>query len=90
MFVTILSLIDILAGISLAFPNFLSFYLGIIILIKGISSVVGSFASGFFFEIMGIIDLITGILLLLNFNLPWFWLLPILKGIFCLLIGFGR
>jgi len=90
MFVTVLSLIDILAGISLAVPNFLSFYLGIIMLLKGISSIVGSFASGFFFEIMGFIDLITGILLIFNFNLPWFWILPVLKGIFCLLIGFGK
>lgn len=90
MFVTILSIIDILAGISLAIPNFLGFYLGIIMLLKGISSIVGSFASGFFFEIMGFIDLITGILLIFSFNIPWFWILPVLKGIFCLLIGFGK
>jgi hypothetical protein len=89
MLLIILSLVDIAVGISLIFPNFLGFYLGIIVLIKGISSVVGAFASGFYFDIMGAIDLIAGILLLLSFNIPWFWLLPIIKGLFSLIAGLG-
>ena len=87
MLLIVLSIIDIAVGISLIFPNALGFYLGIIILLKGISSIVGSFASGFFFEFMGAIDLIAGIMLLLNFSIPWFWILPMLKGVYCLIVG---
>jgi len=90
MILVILSLIDILAGISLIFPNFLVFYLGIIVTIKGASSIIGSFAMKYFFEVMGFIDLITGLMLLLGFSIPWFWILPIIKGIYSLIVGLGN
>lgn len=89
MLLIILSLIDIAVGVSLMFPNFLGFYLGIIVLLKGISSIIGSFASGFFFEIMGAIDLIAGLMLIFGFFIPWFWIIPMLKGIYSLIVGLG-
>ena len=91
MLLTILSLIDIVAGIFLLFKIFpgLAFWLGIIILLKGISSVVGSIFSKYFFDWMGFIDLIVGILLIFNLSVPWFWILPILKGSYTLILSFG-
>jgi len=89
MILIILSLIDIAVGVSLMFPNFLGFYLGIIILLKGISSIIGSFVSGFYFEIMGAIDLISGLMLIFGFFVPWFWIIPMLKGIYSLIVGMG-
>jgi len=82
-------MIDILAGISLLFPNFLGFYLGIAVLLKGISSMFGIPTGDVGIVIMGIIDIIAGIMLLLNFSIPWFWVLPILKGVYCLLFSFS-
>jgi len=89
MIIAILGILDILAGISLVFPNFLVFYLGVIILIKGIFSIVGSFASKFFLDFMGFIDLIVGLMLLFNFSIPFFWILPIIKGAYSLIVGFS-
>ena len=89
MLIAILGFLDILVGISLMFPNFLAFTLGVLVLLKGIFSVVGSFASGFFFDVMGFIDLIAGIMLIFGFFIPWFWLLPMIKGIYSLIVGLG-
>jgi len=87
MILAILGLFDIVVGISLAFPNFLAFYIGVIILLKGISSIVGSFAVKYFFDVMGFIDVIAGVILVFNFSIPWFWLLPTIKGIYSLIVG---
>lgn len=90
MILAILGLFDIIVGVSLALPNFLAFYIGIIILIKGIFSIAGSFAAKYFFDFMGFIDLVAGVILLLNFSIPWFWLLPMIKGIYSLIVGIGN
>jgi len=88
MLVALLGIIDILVGISLIFPsNFLAFYIGVIVLIKGVSSVIGSFASGFYFDFMGFIDLAAGIILLLGLSIPWLWILPMIKGIYSIIAG---
>jgi uncharacterized membrane protein HdeD (DUF308 family) len=71
------------------FPNFLGFYLGIAILLKGISSMFGIPTGDLGIVIMGSIDIIAGLMLLLNFSVPWFWVLPILKGVYCLLFSFS-
>jgi len=84
-----LSIIDVLVGISLMFPNFLGFYLGIIALLKGLSSMLGIPTSDIGIVIMGVIDMIAGIMLLTSFSIPWFWLLPVLKGFYSLVIGLG-
>ncbi len=91
MLLTILSLVDITAGIFLLFKIFpeLAFWLGIIILLKGVSSVVGSIFSKYFLDWMGFIDLIAGILLIFNLSIPWIWILPILKGSYTLILSFG-
>lgn len=90
MILVILGFLDILVGASLLFPNFLAFYLGVVILVKGISSIAGSFAAKYFFDFMGFIDVIAGVILLFNFSIPWFWLLPMIKGIYSLITGLSR
>ena len=87
MLLIVLSLIDILTGISLMFPNFLGFYLGIIVLLKGLSSMLGIPTGDIGIVIMGGIDIATGVMLLTGFSIPWFWLLPLLKGVYCLILG---
>jgi len=84
-----LSIIDILVGISLMFPNFLGFYLGVIVLLKGLSSMLGIPTGDIGIAIMGIIDIVAGIMLLVPFSVPWFWLLPMIKGIYCLIVSFA-
>jgi uncharacterized membrane protein HdeD (DUF308 family) len=84
-----LSIVDILVGITLMFPNFLGFYLGVIVLLKGLSSMLGIPTGDIGIVIMGCIDIIAGIMLLINFSIPWFWLLPMIKGIYCLIISFA-
>lgn len=89
MFLIALSIIDILVGISLIFPNFLGFYLGILVILKGLSSMLGIPTGDLGIVIMGVIDIIAGIMLLTNFIVPWFWLLPMIKGIYSLMVGFA-
>lgn len=89
MLLIILSLLDILAGISLMFPNFLGFFLGILVLLKGLSSMLAIPTKDVGTVVMGSIDIIAGIMLLVNFSIPWFWLLPVLKGFYSLVIGLG-
>jgi uncharacterized membrane protein HdeD (DUF308 family) len=90
MILALLGFLDVLCGICLLFPNPLCFYIGLIILIKGIFSIIGSFAAKYFFDFMGFIDVIAGVILLLNFSIPWFWLLPLIKGIYSLVVGMTR
>jgi len=87
MFLLALSLLDIIVGITLMFPNFLGFYIGVLILLKGLSSMLGIPTGDIGIVIMGIIDIIAGIMLLVNFAIPWFWILPMLKGIYCLILS---
>jgi len=90
MLLIILSLIDIAVGISLIFPNFLGFFLGIITSLKGISSTVGGVTmKEIVFIILGIIDIIAGLMLIFNFTIPWFWVLPMVKGIYSVIVGLG-
>jgi uncharacterized membrane protein HdeD (DUF308 family) len=66
----LLSAIDLFAGISITASGFfMTFgfvrYLGYICIIKGIASLIGSLASRYYFDWMGIIDVIAGIVILL-------------------------
>lgn len=88
MILLFLSILDVLIGISLMFPNFLGFYLGIIAILKGLSSMLGIPTGDFGIVIMGIVDIIAGIMLLTGFSIPWFWLLPMLKGAYSLIFSF--
>ncbi|MFH1473824.1 MAG: hypothetical protein ABIE55_02920 [Candidatus Aenigmatarchaeota archaeon] len=88
MLLAIVGLIDILAGISLLFPNFLGFYLGIILLFKGLTSALGGISSKMFL-VLGVIDMIAGLMLVFNFSLPWLWVILIIKGVYSFVIGLG-
>ena len=91
MLLMILSLLDIFAGLLILFRvEGLVFLIGITVLLKGLSTVAGSFMSKHFLEWMGYIDLITGVILIFNLGLGWFWVLPLLKGIYTLVLSFGR
>jgi len=94
MLLSLLGLIDILAGFFILFsesiPSGILFFLGIIILLKGISSITGGLLAKFFFDFLGWIDLIVGLALIFSWNIPFLWILPILKGTYCLIIGFGK
>jgi uncharacterized membrane protein HdeD (DUF308 family) len=89
MLLALIGIIDIIAGITLLFPNFLGFYLGVILLLKSLTSIIGSLASKSLFVLLGIIDLIAGLMLVLNFNLPWIWAILVLKGFYSFVIGLG-
>jgi hypothetical protein len=93
MFLIILSILDILAGLSLLFPNLLSaisFYLGIIVSLKGLSSLVGGISmKEFLFVVLGFVDILVGIMLLFSFSIPWLWILPMIKGVYSFIVGLG-
>lgn len=89
MFLFVLGIIDVLAGVSLLVPNFLGFYLGIAMALKGLSSMLGMATGDAMIVIMGILDVLTGIMLLTGFIIPWFWLIVLIKGIFSLVSGLG-
>lgn len=99
MLITLFGLADVIAGILLALAGLFGMggngwilTFGILILIKGIYSFAMSASSGFMFDILGIIDMTTGILLLLSFigiNLGlsmWIALIIILKGLYSIAI----
>ena len=89
MILAILGFLDIIAGVCLLFPNFLGFYIGIIILLKGLSSMTAIPSGDIGILIMGAIDISTGIILLLNFSVPWLWLILVIKGVYSFLVGFA-
>jgi hypothetical protein len=81
MIMFILGMIDIMAGLSLILPNFLGFYLGALVFLKGASSMLGIASGDIMIIIMGLMDIMTGILLLTSFYIPWIWLIPVAKGL---------
>ena len=89
MLLAILGIVDILGGIILLFPNFLAFYLGIIIILKGLSSMLSLASGNLAIIILGIVDIIAGIMLIFSFSLPFIWLILIVKGFFSLVSGMG-
>lgn len=90
MLLIILGALDMIVGLGLALPlfsNAFMFYLGIFIALKGLFSLVSSFAQGFYFEWIGASDLIAGLMFVFGFRIPWFWLIPFLKGVYSFAIG---
>ena len=99
MIIGILGILDIAAGLILILGDFFAgneflFSLAILFLLKGLYSVGTAAAAGFFFDILGWIDLISSLFLLL---LLWEWSLGIffwvgvimaLKGLYSLIIAF--
>ncbi len=78
---------DVLAGLVLYYNiRVIAFYLTYFMMVKGIYSLLTSISSGYYFDWMGAIDLITGILLYFDvFNV--FGLITILKGLYSLILS---
>jgi len=89
MFVALLGLLDILAAAILVWHLWpeLALLLGIVYLIKGLSSILGSIFSGFWFEWMGITDILVGISFVLALEIPFLWIPLFLKGLFSAITG---
>lgn len=89
MLIAILGIVDILGGITMLFPNFLAFYLGLIIFLKGLSSMLSLASGNIVIIAMGVVDIVAGLMLLFSFSLPFIWLILIVKGFFSLVSGLG-
>ncbi|MCD6478178.1 MAG: hypothetical protein J7K87_04200 [Candidatus Aenigmarchaeota archaeon] len=92
MLLLILGVIDILAGLCLLYPSlfsFMIFYVGIIVLLKGLMSFLSSVLNNYWFDWMGIVDIIVGVALLIGLRIPHLWLVPILKGLYSVVIHYA-
>ncbi len=90
MLLAIISLIDIISGLLLMLPDIfppIVFYIAVLMILKSISSLIGGLLARSFIVILGLIDLFAGLMLLFNFNMPWFWLLLMIKGSYSLIVG---
>jgi len=100
MFLVILGILDIIVGVVLGLATgnpFLGssivFGFGIIWILKGLFSIFSSMASGFYFDILGVMDLFTGIFLLLATNgivfgfFLYLGILMVLKGLYSFVMG---
>lgn len=101
MFLVILGLVDIIVGIILGVSGFFDFVgisiifiIGIIAVLKGIYSVVTALASGFYFDLLGVFDIISGILIYLAYSgivygfFVYIGIIMIIKGLYSLVMGF--
>ncbi len=99
-FVAILGILDIILGAVLAASTFADFAgngwvfaFGILAILKGLYSTLTAAGAGFYFDVLGWLDLLVGILLLLvnwGFVFPFFLyigILLILKGIYSFFVG---
>ena len=95
MLLLILGMVDVIAGGILALfglpllrGNGFVLSLGILMLIKGVISYLLACANRFYFDVMGVLDLIAGALLLMVvygiglFFFPYVGILVIIKGIY--------
>jgi len=100
MFIIVFAVIDLIVGIALAASpyfdfagNTIIFYLAIIAIIKGVYSIVASLAAGFMYDIIGFIDLLTGIFLwlttmgLVHHVFLYLGIIIILKGLYSFVVG---
>lgn len=94
-----LGILDLIAGAALALSGFfpltaagLILAIGIIVTIKGAISFLGAAGSGFYFDILGILDIISGIFLIMAFYgtamgfFVWFGLAMILKALWSIMM----
>ncbi len=92
MILFLLGLVDIIAGIIMVYPEIFSsvlFYFGFIVLLKGIFSFASSAMKNYWLDWMGIVDIITGMIILFSFSIPYFYILPISKGFYTILLHYG-
>jgi hypothetical protein len=100
MLLVILGVLDVLGGILLAISGFIPYEgsgfiltLGAVFVLKGIISYLAAAAKGFLFDLLGILDLIAGIMLILAtygfvvFFFPYVGILLIIKGAYSFVMG---
>ncbi len=100
MFLIVLGVLDIIVGVLLGLAtgnpfigSGIIFAFGVIWVLKGLFSLLSSISSGFYFDVMGIMDLFTGVFLLLSTNGIVFWfflhlgILMVLKGLYSFVMG---
>ena len=90
MFVALLGFLDLFATAMLLWPDLwadILVTLGIIYLIKGGISFVGSVLGGFWFDVMGIVDLLVAVSLIFAFEIPFLWVALLVKGLFSAATG---
>lgn len=92
---------DILAGISILYPHsflfglLFYFYLALFHFFKGGWSILASLAGNFYFDILGIIDVVTGIAMFALYSeidFAFFWIIGViilLKGLWSFLFSFA-
>lgn len=100
MFLFVLGILDLIAGIILGLSGFVPytengfvFFLGLIIVIKGIVSFLMGAAKGFYLDFMGLLDIVAGAMLMIAttgfmlFFFPYIGIILIFKGLYSMLIG---
>ena len=93
MIIKFLAALDILVGVFILLKPeiFLVKILIYMILVKGIFSIISNIATGFYFDIMGILDILAGLCLIGVFNgwsffvFPVIGVLMIVKGVISLI-----
>jgi hypothetical protein len=65
------------------------FYVGMYYFFKGGSSILGGFAFGIPFDILGIIDVLVACYFIFGWNIPYVWFFLLLKGLYSTVIGMG-
>jgi hypothetical protein len=99
----ILGVLDLIAGAALAISGFvpltavgLIFAIGVIITLKGVISYLAAAGSGFYFDLLGILDMISGVFLILAFYgtalgfFIWFGIAMILKALWSIVMFMVR
>ena len=99
----ILGILDLIAGAALAISGFvpltavgLVFGIGIIITLKGVISYLAAAGNGFYFDFLGILDVLSGIFLILAFYgtamgfFVWFGVAMILKAMWSIVMFMVR
>ncbi len=91
-FLIILGIIDILAGLAFAsfelFPQSIIYFLGILMLLKGLYSYITALMGGFPFDLLGLIDIFAGISLIFLWPFNILWVPLVIKGVYSLVVGF--
>ena len=93
-FLLLLGILDLTAALSLIFEvKFLAFWLGLMMLIKGINSLVSSFLAKYFYDWLGFFDFLTGLALICLYygiGLPFKFIgiLELIKAFYCLIQSF--
>lgn len=99
----ILGILDLVVGAALAISAFIPltasgiiFAIGIIVTLKGIFSYLMAAGSGFYFDFLGILDMLSGIFLILAFYgtvlgfFVWFGVAMILKALWSIVMFMVR